>query len=78
MGALTFLGAYSTLKKTLSDHIMMYLCTDFEQDSPHDSEIAETRLFPLQALPADIHPDHRSRIEAFVSAYREKQFPVIF
>ena len=68
MGALTLLGAFTSLERSLSDHNMLFLCTDFEQIGQHDSEIAEVKMFALAALPSDTLPEHRRRIEAYEAA----------
>lgn len=63
MGTVNFVGTYSNFDHWKSDHNVVFLCTDFRITGKSDFEIAEQRLFPLNALPVDTFPGHRQRIE---------------
>ncbi|GAB4505252.1 MAG: NUDIX domain-containing protein [Anaerolineales bacterium] len=65
LGALELLGVYTHFGEWKSDHNLLFLCTDFTLVGQPDYEIAEVRFFPLQALPEDIHPGHRRRLEEY-------------
>lgn len=50
---------------TNRDHIAFFLCRDFEKaaEVPPNHEIAEAGWFSLDALPADVTPPTRQRLE---------------
>ncbi len=62
---LSLVGAYSNFKEWKSDHNILFLSTDFTVSGKHDHEIAEIRFFPLDALPDDLCPGHRKRLEEY-------------
>ena len=62
---LRLVGAYTNFKEWKSDHNILFLSTDFTISGKHDLEIAEMRFFSLDALPADLLPGHRRRLEQF-------------
>ncbi len=64
---LTLVGAYSNLREWKSDHNILFLSTDFTFSGKGDHEIAEMRFFPLDALPEDLWPGHRQRIEEYLA-----------
>jgi 8-oxo-dGTP pyrophosphatase MutT (NUDIX family) len=67
---LRLLGAYSNFKELKSDHNVLFLSTDFTLGRKQDREIAEVRFFPLDALPKDLSPGHRRRLQE-VLAHKE-------
>lgn len=62
---LSLVGAYSNFKEWKSDHNILFLSTDFTVSGKGDHEIAEIRFFPLDALPQDLWPGHRRRLEEY-------------
>ena len=50
-----------------NDHVVLFEVLDFEQTSvkARDHEIAEARFFPLDALPEDVTPATRSRLDEY-------------
>ena len=62
---LRLVGAYTNFKEWKSDHNILFLSTDFTISGKHDLEIAEVRFFCLDALPADLLPGHRRRLEEY-------------
>jgi 8-oxo-dGTP pyrophosphatase MutT (NUDIX family) len=62
---LSLVGAYTNFTEWKSDHNVLFLSTDFTISGKHDFEIAEVRFFPLEALPADLWPGHRRRLEEY-------------
>jgi 8-oxo-dGTP pyrophosphatase MutT (NUDIX family) len=62
---LRLVGAYSNFKEWKSDHGILFLSTDFSVGRKQDSEVAEVRWFPLDALPAGLWPGHRQRLEEY-------------
>jgi ADP-ribose pyrophosphatase YjhB (NUDIX family) len=63
METIGLLGAYTNLKEWKTDHNIVFVSKDFRMSGLHDREIAEVRLFPLDALPEDLWPGHRVRLE---------------
>jgi 8-oxo-dGTP pyrophosphatase MutT (NUDIX family) len=60
--SLSLLGIYANFKEWKSDHNVLFLCRDFTLSGEHDREIAELKLFPLDALPQGVWPGHRQRL----------------
>jgi 8-oxo-dGTP pyrophosphatase MutT (NUDIX family) len=71
---LSLIGAYTNLKEWKSDHNVLFLSTEFTLSGKPDLEVAELRFFPLDALPEDLWPGHRQRIQE----YGEGQVPPQF
>jgi len=71
---LSLVGAYANFKEQKSDHNIFFLSTDFTVSGEHDLEIAEVRFFPLDALPGDLLPGHRRRLQE----YRDGKQPDAF
>jgi len=62
---LSLLGTYTSFKEGKSDHVMMFVSTDFEVDGTSDHEIEEVRWFPLDALPDGMSPATLRRIREY-------------
>ena len=62
---LRLVGAYTNFEEWRSDHNILFLSTDFSIGRKQDSEIAEMRWFPLDALPDRLLPGHRRRLEEY-------------
>ena len=62
---LALVGVYSNFAEWKSDHNIVFVSRQFTLSGQHDHEIAEVRFFPLDALPADLWPGHRRRLEEF-------------
>ncbi len=73
-GKLEWVGAYSHLIQTQTDHNVLFLCTDFTLTGRHDAEIAEVRFFSLDHLPADLDPGHRQRADEFRAGQPSPKF----
>jgi len=71
---LSLVGAYTNFTEWKSDHNILFLSTDFTINGEHDLEIAEIRFFPLNALPADLMPGHRRRLEEYQAGVSLPQF----
>ena len=65
MKNLKLIGAYANFDGFKSDHNILFLCTDFTHSGQSDREIAEVHFFPLDALPKDVWPGHRQRLEEY-------------
>lgn len=61
------LGIYTNFKDHKSDHITLFLSTDFTLAANSDQEIAQVSSFSIDKLPEKTSPGSRSRIEAFIS-----------
>lgn len=46
-------------------HLAVFLCSDFTMTGHSDAEIAEKRFFPLEALPENISPSNRIKIDQY-------------
>jgi len=64
---LGLVGAYTHFKEWKSDHNILFLSTDFTVSGKRDHEIAESRFFPLDALPDGLWPGHRRRLEEYLA-----------
>ena len=62
-GPVQLLGTYSNLREGKSDHISVFVVTEWRRDSAADAEIAETGFFPPDALPPATSPGTRRRLE---------------
>jgi 8-oxo-dGTP pyrophosphatase MutT (NUDIX family) len=67
MKALELVGAYTNFQGFKSDHNILFLSKDFTFSGQRDREIAEVRFFPLDAIPDDLWPGHRLRLEEYRS-----------
>jgi len=74
LGAFELVGAYTSFGGFKSDHNVLFLCTDFIISGKPDREIAEMRFFPLDALPEDLWPGHRLRLEEYHAGVTSPQF----
>lgn len=63
--SLALVGAYSNFGEWKSDHNIVFSSRQFKLNGKHDHEIAELRFFPLHALPVDLWPPHRRRLDAY-------------
>ena len=63
---LRLLGIYTAFKEGKSDHVVMFVSTDFDVDGTSDREIEEVRWFDLDDLPADLSPATARRIRDYL------------
>ena len=66
LGNLTLCGVYSNFSESKSDHIILFVCSDFSVSGKTDSEIAGFRFFDLDKLPEDISPATKRRIQEYL------------
>jgi 8-oxo-dGTP pyrophosphatase MutT (NUDIX family) len=64
---LRLMGIYTSFKESKSDHVVMFVSTDFSVDGTSDREIEEFRWYPLDALPDDLSPATARRIEDYLA-----------
>jgi len=62
LGELRLFGVYSNFQEGKSDHIAVFVCSEFTLAGARSVEIAEWRMFPLEELPADVSPGSVRRI----------------
>ena len=74
LGALELVGAYTSFGGFKSDHNILFSCTDFGLHGQPDREIAEIRFFPLDALPENVWPGHRLRLDEYRAGLEHPQF----
>jgi ADP-ribose pyrophosphatase YjhB (NUDIX family) len=60
---LALIGVYSTFNEGKSDHIAVFASLDFALGGGHNAEIAELRFYQPQALPNDVSPGTKRRVE---------------
>ncbi len=68
LGALRLFGVFTHFDEYKSDHVVVFVCDDFQLAGARSPEIAETRAFDLTALPADVSPATRRRIAEYLNA----------
>ncbi|NKB69145.1 MAG: NUDIX domain-containing protein [Candidatus Latescibacteria bacterium] len=69
--ALHLFGVYSNFYEYKNDHIAVFLTRDFSLQGASDYEIERVETFPLTALPEDLSPGSKRRVEE----YRQYDFP---
>lgn len=65
IGPLSLLGVYSNFGEHKSDHVAVFVCTEFTYTGEHDEEIARMAAFPLDALPRGITRGAANRIAEY-------------
>lgn len=66
LGELRLLGVFSNFLEYKSDHVAVFACEAFTlqgERPPRPMEIECFAFFPLDALPGDLYPGHRRRLE---------------
>jgi 8-oxo-dGTP pyrophosphatase MutT (NUDIX family) len=66
IGRLELFGIFTQYVQHKNDHIVVFLCTNFSIEEGHDYEIERVESFPLDALPEDVRPGSRRRIEEYL------------
>ncbi len=62
---LTLLGTFPSFSEWKDGPDAVFLSRQFTASLSHDREIAESRYFPLNALPEQLWPAHRRRLEEY-------------
>jgi 8-oxo-dGTP pyrophosphatase MutT (NUDIX family) len=62
----SILGFYHNPYEKRDDYVVVYVCKEFEKKEVVSKEILEARWFPLNALPPDISPATKRRIEEYL------------
>lgn len=62
----SILGFYHKRYEKRDDYIIVYVCKEFERQEVVSKEILEAKWFPLNALPHDISPATKRRIEEYL------------
>ena len=74
LGPLTLVGVYSGFAEGKSDHVTVFACTEFTHTAVTSPEIERSAFFPLDALPEDVSPGTRRRIEAYLQGDNQPRF----
>jgi 8-oxo-dGTP pyrophosphatase MutT (NUDIX family) len=74
LGLITLMGVYTSYIDWKTDHAVVFMCNEFSFHGKPDGEIAELRSFPLNALPDDMFPSHRLRLEEYQKGIPQPQF----
>ncbi|MBN1640732.1 MAG: NUDIX domain-containing protein [Anaerolineae bacterium] len=67
LGTLWLLGVYTNLYEGKSDHVAVFVCTDYTLSGRTDGEIERFAFYALDALPAGTSPGTRRRLEEFAA-----------
>jgi 8-oxo-dGTP pyrophosphatase MutT (NUDIX family) len=59
-------GFYHNTHQKHDDYVAFYVCTHFKRKGAKSREIEEAKWFPLHALPSDISPGTKRRIEEYL------------
>ncbi len=70
-GPIDLLGVYSNLTRRYSDHMTVHVIRTWRREDRKSFEIAETRFFPIDDLPADTLPGTRRRLAELTGARRQ-------
>ena len=65
-GPPSILGFYHNRHKNRDDYVVVYVCKEFKKRDVVSREILEERWFSLKALPSDISPATKRRIEEYL------------
>lgn len=74
LGSLTLVGVFSGFSEGKSDHITVFACSDFTLTPTPNSEIERSGFFNPGALPLEVSPGTRRRIEAYGRGERAPAF----
>ena len=66
IGPIMLFGVYSSFFEHKSDHVVDFLCREFELRAVNSAEIASVDLFPLERLPDQVSPGTRRRIGEYL------------
>ena len=70
--SIRLVGIFSNLEHGFSGHNILFASNDFEIIGQHDHEIAESRFFPLDALPSDLLSDHRRKVDEYRAGVKQQ------
>jgi len=71
LNQLQFIGIYSNLGEHKSDHVNLFLSTDFTIKEKNDHEIEMVSAFPLDQLPRNTSPGSMRKIIAYTNGSLE-------
>lgn len=74
LGEIKLMGAYTSFKEWKTDHVVLFVCHNFNIIGKPDKEIAEIQTFALDALPKDLWPGHIYRLEEYKMGKANPQF----
>jgi 8-oxo-dGTP pyrophosphatase MutT (NUDIX family) len=66
LGVLYLFGVYSNFYEGKSDHIVVFVCTDYALSGVTDQEIERLDFFGLQDLPEGTSPGTRRRVREYL------------
>jgi len=73
VGLMSLWGIYTQFIEHKNDHVMVFFSDDFSLEEQHDYEIERVETFRLDALPDDIQPGSRRRIEEYLQGKMHPQ-----
>ena len=71
MGELRLHGVFTNFFDCKSDHVAVFVCTDFTLADRSDGEIERRAFFPFDHLPDDIAAGHKRRIREYAGGKTE-------
>lgn len=74
LGPLALVGVFSNFAEGKSDHITVFACTDFTLTPTPNAEIERSGFFSPGALPEEVSPGTRRRIEAYARGEHSPAF----
>lgn len=66
LGDLSLMGVYTNFFDFKSDHVVVFSCGDFKLSPQPNREIELCQFFALTALPSDLAPGHRRRVNEYL------------
>jgi len=63
----TLFGFYHNKRHKRDDYVALYICKDFTQKDVKSREILEAKWFSLEALPSDMSPGTKRRLDEYLS-----------
>ena len=70
LGDVRLFGVYTNFYEYKSDHVIVFICEDFSIQDHKSFEIEQIAFFPCDALPANVSPGCRRRIEEYQRGQR--------
>jgi 8-oxo-dGTP pyrophosphatase MutT (NUDIX family) len=67
LGALRLLGLYTNFYEGKSDHVAVFVCSDFTHSGQTDGEIERHGLYDMRALPEGTSPGTRRRLDELIA-----------
>jgi 8-oxo-dGTP pyrophosphatase MutT (NUDIX family) len=67
LGKLSLFGVFTNFYEFKNDHVIVFVCDEFDMAEAKGFEIEECKLFSIDELPSGIAAGHKRRIEEYPS-----------